>query len=306
MAHNNLRIIFQNLTDISTLTASSVLGTGTPVSNLQKDIKSYVHKTSISSTNSIGVNYSLTFPNQLIGGENSGIGVILAFTNLTAASTIRVRGFTGDPPTVGTGTAPTVGTPGTEQFDSGIQLAAPYQNIGFSAWDSDTFLYPNLTYKNKTVYARVWVPIHTPVNCTSILIEITDSNPTKAIEVSRLIVGKYWSPKFNTSYGLSTSIKDTSTNVRSEAGDLISNTGVRSSSLTFPLNWLTKDDRTTFSKLLKSVGTSKPIFISLFPNCVEDLDREQQHQIYGKVVQIPGIEYAYQDIYTSSLEVEEV
>lgn len=309
MAQNNLRVIYQNLTDISTLTASSVLGSGTSVANLQKDIKSYVYRSAVSGTTAIGANFKLVFPEQQIGGTNKGIGIVLAFTNLSATATIRVRGFTGTEPTIGSGTTPTVTTPGTLRFDSGVQIAAPYQTSGFSDWNNDSFYTTTSTttrYTERKVYARVWIPILTPVPCTSILIEIDDTSVNQYIEVSRLIVGKYWSPKYNTSYGLSALLKDTSTSVRSEAGDLISQLGQKYSGLSFDLRWLTKEDRAEFNKIIRLLGSQKPLFVSLFPDNADDWEKEQLYQIYGKIVQLPGIDNSLLDMYSSQLDIEEI
>lgn len=309
MAQNNLRIIYQNLTDISTLTASSVAGSGTAVTNLQKDTKSLVYRSQGSGTTSIGANFKLVFPEQQIGGPDSGLGVILAFTNLTSSATIRVRGFTGAEPTIGTGTSPTVGTPGTEQFDSEVQIAAPYQSIGYSNWNADSFYTTTSSttrYTERKVYARVWIPIPVAVPCTSILIEVDDVNVNQFIEASRLIVGNYWSPKYNTNYGLSTGTKDLSTNTRSEAGDLVSSVGHKFSTLSFDLKWLTKEDRAIINKLVKLMGTQKALFVSLFPDNSDDWEKEQLYQIYGKLSQLPGIDHSIFEMYGSQLELEEV
>jgi hypothetical protein len=309
MAQNNLRVIYQNLTDVSTLTASSVAGAGTPVTNLQKDTKSLVYRSQVSGTQAIGVNFKLVFPEQQIGGPDSGIGIVLAFTNLTNTATIRVRGFTGTEPTIGTGTSPTVGVPGTLQFDSGVQTAAPYQATGFSNWNADSFyttLASTTRYTERKVYARVWIPITTPVPCTSILIEVDDVNINQFIECSRLIVGKYWSPKYNTSYGMTAGTKDLSSSTRSEAGDLVSSVGYKFSTLSFDLKWLTKDDRAIVNKIVRTLGTQKAMFVSLFPNNSDDWEKEQLYQIYGKISQLPGIDHSIFEMYSSQLDLEEV
>lgn len=131
------------------------------------------------------------------------------------------------------------------------------------------------------------------------------------IEASRLIVGKYWSPKYNTDFGLSNTVKDLSTHDRTDAGDLITKRGPRFSSLAFNLNWLDQSDRIQLTKILLGNGIPKPLFISLFPDNTDtglavDYEKERAHQVYGKLMQVPGVQYSTLDMYSTQIEIEEV
>lgn len=309
MAQNNLRLIYQNISDISTITTSSVAGSGTPVSNLTKDPKSLVFRSASSGTTSIKLNIVMTFSSRMLGGPSSGIGLILTNTNLSAAATIRIRGYTGSAPTTGTGTNPTATTPGTEVFDSTVKLANPYQSIGFSNWNSDDFYTVTsgtTTYTDRKVYSRVWLPIGTPVACTSVLIEIVDTNINQYIEASRIIFGNYWSPKYNTSYGMSSGTKDLSASNRTEAGDLITASAPKYNTLSFDLKWLTGADRAILNKIVRLLGIQKPMLVSLFPDNSDDWEKEHMYQLYGKIVQLAGIDHSIFEMYSSQLELEEV
>lgn len=300
MAQNNLRVIYQNLADSATITASSTAGIGTPATNLTKDTKSLVWRST-----SVRANLVVTFASSVIGG------VILPFCNLTSAATIQVRGYTGTAPTPGTGATPIpnvgAGTPvavtGTTQvFNTGAITAAPYQSAaeaGTLSVNSNSYAYGAGTY------GRLWIPI--PTACTSLLIEIIDTGNTDGyIEVSRLVIGPYWSPKYNTSFGLSTSFKDLSTNSRSESGDLITNRNVRYRCMNFDMQYLTPDDRTSFTKILKGIGVAKGLFISLFPDNSDDFYKEHAHQIYGKLSQIADINHPLFGVYSTTIDIEEV
>lgn len=309
MAQNNLRIIYQNIADVSTITTSSVAGGGTPVSNLTKDPKSLVFRTTSSGTTAIKLNIVMTFTSKTLGGPSSGIGLILMNTNLSSAATIRVRGFTGTAPTPGTGTNPTATTAGVLVFDSTTVLANPYQGTGFSNWNTDdyyTVTSATNTYTERKMYSRVWFPMITPVACTSILVEIIDTNINQYIEASRVIFGNYWSPKYNTSYGMSAGTKDLSSSNRTEAGDLITSNAPKYNTLTFDLKWLTATDRAILNKIVRLLGTQKPMFISLFPDNSSDWEKEQLYQLYGKIVQLAGIDHSIFEMYSSQLELEEV
>jgi hypothetical protein len=65
------------------------------------------------------------------------------------------------------------------------------------------------------------------------------------------------------------------------------------------------------TKLLIGSGISKPVFISLFPDNTDtglavDYEKERAHQCYGKMTQIPGVNYSTLDMYSTQIEIEEV
>jgi len=308
MASNNLRIVYNNIVDLSTtvITASSTAsGTATPVSNLKLDSKSQVWRSASTGTpNGTGLyttraNIVLTFSSAIIGG------VMLPFCNLSSAAKIRVRGYTGTAPTTGAATnSPTASTTGTLVHDSTKIFSCPYQTFGLWNWGSLPLGVNSYSYGGGT-YGRVWMPAQ--LACTSLLIEIEDtecSNPY--IEVSRIITGSYWSPKYNTSFGLSTGSQDLSQHQRSESGDLITNRGIRYRNMRFDLTWLPPEDRLEFTRILRGNGLPRPLFISLFPNNSEDYEKEQAHQIYGKLSQLSDITHPIFEIYSTSIDIEEI
>lgn len=296
MAANNLRIIYQNIVDTATITASSTAGV-TSVSNLQKDTKSLVWRSQTSSTTSVKANLVLSFTSSTIGG------VVLPFCNLTSAATIRVRGYTGAPPTLGgTVDAPTVSASGTLVFDTGNILAAPYPSLNL--WNSRAIAVgANMYSYGGGTCARVWF---TKATCTSVVIEIIDTNINKYVEVSRVVIGDYWSPKYNTQFGLSTTQKDLSTNERTESGDLATNRGTTYSSINFDISWLVSADRLELLRIFKGSGISSPLFISLFPDNSSDWSIEQAHQVYGKLSQLSAITHPIFGMYSSQIDIEEV
>lgn len=309
MAANNLRIIYQNAIDTATttITASSFASASTPATNLKLDPKTQIWRsatdTSAQLSNgiySIRANLVVTFATATVVG-----GIILPFCNLSSAATIRVRGYTGAAPTMaGTVSVPIVTATGTLAFDTGIVPTSPYQALGTWNWGMQPLGVNSYSYGGGT-YARVWLP--TQISCTSLVIEIIDtSNSSQYIEASRLIVGKYWSPKYNTSFGLSQTVKDLTTNFRSESGDLISNRGFVYNSISFDLSYLDTADRLELSQILKGSGLSKPMFISLFPDNSADYSKEQSHQIYGKLSQLSAIQHSMFDMYGTQIEIEEI
>ena len=273
MAQNNLRIIYNNVADSATsIVASSTAGT-TTTANLKKDTKALVWR-SVGTTATLTV----TLPTAQIVG-----GVILPFCNLSSTATVRVQLNTG--------------------LDTGNVLAAPYQTLGAFDWG---FVPLGVNYYTQGgyTYGRVWFAA---TSATIITITITDTaNTSGYIELSRLVVGSYWSPKYNTGYGMSVVSNDTSNSNRTESGDLVGNLGVRFSSMKFDLNWLTPSDRLQLTTLLRKTGTNKPLFISLFPNNSEEWSKEQMYQVYGKLPQTSDVSHPMFGIYSSQIEIEEV
>jgi hypothetical protein len=305
MAQNNLRIVYQNLADYSTstITASSTASVATPTTNLKLDSKSLVWRSATSATTTVKANLLVAFAATSMVGN-----ITLPFCNLTSTATIRVRGFSGATPILGdaysANAATAVNTNGaTLVFDTGIITACPYQVLGLWDWGALPLGVNSYSYGGGT-YARSWLT--NQLGCSNIVIELVDTNTDKYIEASRLVVGTYWSPKYNTSYGLSTSIKDLTTNQRRESGDLITTRGIRYKSMAFDLKYLTPSDRLQFERILKGNGLAQPIFISLFPNNSGDYDKEQAHQIYGKLSQLSEIQHPMFDIYSTQIEIEEI
>jgi hypothetical protein len=294
---NNLRIIYKNIIDGATITGSSTATASTVAANLKSGIKSLVWRTASSSTTSVKAYIIASFSSTTLAG------VILAFTNLSYLATVRVYGYTGTTPThTGSVDSPTVSIAGaTLVFDSGDILSNPYQNIGYSDWGTGS-------YAERKLYSRVWLSdAHAQIACTSIVVEITDSNNlNQYVEVSKLIVGKQWSPTYNTSYGLSAGTTDMSTSERSEAGDLLVTRGKMYNSLAFDLKWMEKTDRIELNNLIKTNGIQKPLFVSLFPNNSDDWEKEQLYQIYGYQSKLNSLVHPMFSMYSSQLEIEEI
>ena len=303
MALNNLRILYDNKVDLSTttLTASSSATGQTPVTNLALDSKSKLWRSSTSTTTTVKVFLKVVMASTTVQA------IILPFTNLTSAATIRIYGYTGTAPSLGgTVDTPTFTAGTTLVFDTGSgTLACPYSNV--SIWNTGTTPTGANTYSfGGGTYARIYIPTGIQAAATSLIIEINDVNTDKYVEAGRLIMGAYWSPKFNTSFGLANNTRDTSIHIRTESGDLISNRGPRFGGMSFDLRYMDKTDRDNLYYILKGNGLARPLFISLFPENSDDYNLEQQYQLYGKLSQQPGIQYANILQYSSSIDMEEI
>jgi hypothetical protein len=309
---NNLRIIYNNLVDLSatTITASSSQSASTGVSNLKTDTKSLVWRSSPTTVASTTVKANLVVD---LGSSKNVGGVVLAFTNLNSnTATIRVIGYSALPTLGGDVNNPTITGTTVAGYNTGNVVCSPWNTLNLPEWGTTPSGSSNYSYGGGT-YARVWMPSLKSTPVRYLTIEITDNYATSAsgryIEVSRLIIGDYWSPVYNTGYGMTNTIKDLSEHERTQGGDLVTQRGPRFSALSFNLDWLNHTDRVEAARLMLGNGISKPILVSLFPDStgdVQDFERERSHQIYGKFMQIPGITYQNIEFYSLSLELEEV
>lgn len=128
---------------------------------------------------------------------------------------------------------------------------------------------------------------------------------SKSVKVSRFIVGNYWVPTFNVPFGMQVGYEDTSTSERLQSGDLYSTLAPRHKTLGFELEYLTDGDKFKLFDIIKLIGKSKPIFVSLFPEDT-DKEREQMYSIYGKLQNAANISYAMYTKYMSSIQIEEI
>jgi hypothetical protein len=319
MALNNLRIIYQNLADSATLTAPTNTPVGTPVGNLQKDAKGSVWRTpttTAGSTNNSNptAGYSIDALIQVdLGSTQSIHSVVLPFTNLNSAfATIQVIGYSVAPTNIALSVSgEAIITGGTQVTNfSQTSTCCPWNTLGLSTGSPNTYAYGGGTY------ARIWLSSTIQaLSARYLVIKITDYYSSTAvtlgkyIEASRLIIGRYWTPVYNTGYGMTATIKDLSAHDRTESGDLVTQRGPRFNSLSFDLAYLSPTDRIQMTKLLLGNGISKPLFVSLFPDngsTTNDYEMERAHQIYGKLMQTPGISYHTLDMYSSQIELEEV
>lgn len=307
---NNLRVIYNNLLDNpnTTLAVSSTASSSFSGDNLRGSLKSLKWRSGTTSST-----YSTTETAIVIGFDSAYIvsGIVLAFTNLGPSAKYRLRLWKGSSPVTISGT---VDNPAINNsagnitvYDSGASLTNFNNNSALGDFNWGLSPLGMTPYETGKSYNVIWLPSSVVDPCTCISIQLYDpGNTVHYTEISKLVVGTHWSPRYNTALGLSTSLKDLSTTERSEAGDLITNNGSQFSSLSFDLSYMNKQDRIEFTNIVKSKGTKKPIFISLFPNNIDDVNKEGIYEIYGKLVQTPSISHPIFDMYSSQVEIEEI
>lgn len=251
----NLRIISDNAADrCASITASTTAGT-LVAGNLLTDLKGQVHRSTVNS-----VSYSASWA----ASESIG-AVALPATNLTASATIRVRLYSDAAFT-------------TQIADSGTVSACAGLNLGMWGWtaprNASAFAYGGASK------SAVWLGAQ--YSARSCLVDLADSaNPAGYIDCARLVIGGYFEPAYNASYGAQAGIADTSVASRNDAGDLLADRGTLHDTLSVSLQFMPEADRAALLKIIRTVGASRNLFLSLLPGNVSSV-AEQDHMVYGK------------------------
>ncbi|PHV13903.1 hypothetical protein CSQ90_26075 [Janthinobacterium sp. BJB303] len=275
---SNLRIIYDNAADRAVLLASSQAG-ALVVENLRTDEKCEVLR-------SVGTDLSITstWPTPEIVG-----GVALPFCNLTPTATIRVRGY------VEPGDA-------VPDFDTGVVLACEYARLGSWDWGAMQLGVNAFSYGGGT-YARCWLEMD---SIKKLVVDLSDEdNPAGYIEAARLVVGPYWSPEENASYGAGVTPVDTSTLYRNGAGGQYVERGTLYRKLSLALDRMTPLDRAELWRIVRGNGMTRPLLVSLYPDS-EDGELEQAHQVYGRLASLAAITTPYYQTYATNLDIEEL
>lgn len=274
---SNLRVVYDNAADRATITASSTAGSLVP-SNLKSDYKSEVWR-------STGLTATLTITwatAELIGM------VALAFCNLSAAGTFRVRGYALESDVV-----PLIDHTGFVAYGA---------NFEEFSWGMEP-LGANAYSYGGGAYAVLWLPqVHA---CKKLVIDIEDVIPAGYLEASRLVCGTYWEPVYNAEYGTTVGIVDTSKHERTDAGDLRTDRGTIHKTLSFDLAVMPKEDRDALYNIIRGNGMFKPMYVSLTPES-EDEVGEQVFQIYGKVSRNSTLRWVNFNQFSTQLDIEEL
>lgn len=282
----NIRILFNNVADEGELVASSEAGT-LVAANLRSNLKSNVWR-------GLGTSEALA----CVWDDPRPVGVVvLAFNNFTASATVRVRGFTRDDDLAA-------------HFDTGDVQCAPPGKLGQFPWGmplGENFYArggASLFAYGYGGYGVVWMPDAKAVRKLEIFINDPD-NPDGYVEAGRLIVGPWWSPKYNFDFNHSISFQDATQNKRTEAGDLRGEEGAKWRRVEFAVSNMDAEDRAGLLQIIRRHGLSKPVFVSLFPENGDTL-LEQSYQLWGKFAETSKLSQPNYDVYAAPLAIEEM
>lgn len=267
----NLRILYNNIADFASITASSYVGTLLPI-NLRSDKKSKVWRSAPGTTATLTVTLTSDKPINC---------VILPFNNLSSTATIKLT---------------IKDILGNIIFTRGPELATRGK-VDPSGSTVNAYAYAQGNY------SVFW--LGSIVVGSTVIIEFSDPNNAYGyIECSRIVMGEYWSPKYNTGFGMTMTQVDSSTANRSDSGDYLPIKGPKHRQLSFDLAWMDANDRDKINDIANNNGSVLPLFVSLFPEDGDPL-KEQVYQIYGFLMQEPALAHAMHTMYSTRLEVTE-
>ena len=276
---SNLRIIYKNLLNsYNTLSATNINGLY-PIANTLTDVRGVVARTTTTST-TISITWA---SNQNISS------VIIPYSNLTSTCTLRIRLYSDE-------------LMSTQIYDSGT--------LSSGIFLANTSLFTNTLGSNyrysfggSSCIRKYFTQYNT---CRGIKIDLVDTSNTDGyLEIGKIVVGSYWSPTYNTEFGLSIGIADSSTKLRTQNGSLITDIGTSNKFMNFNLSYMNSTDRDTLFNIINSIGTKASMHISLFPEDA-DSNKEYIHQIYGRLSDLATITHPMYSIYASTINIEEV
>lgn len=273
----NLRVVYNNAADRSTVTASTTAGT-LVATNLLNDYKVKVWRSTGTSAD-----IELTWAS----AENISMAS-LPFCNLSATATMRVRCYTlpGD-------VVPTLDT-GTIQAVAGKFGPFTWSNVPAGA---NTFSYGG------GACATLWFATQ---SSRKVVISLSDaSNSSGYLEAARVVCGTYWSPENNAEYGATIMAEDMSRHERTDSGDLHTDRGPRYRKVSVTLPVMPVADRDVLWQILMGNGMARPVFFSLTPEGPATKD-EHLFQLYCKLSRSAALRYQMYNQFNSTLELEEV
>lgn len=279
---SNLRLIYPNEADTATLSCSPAEVASMPVANLQDMRRGYPWRSDgvVSGQHILG-NFS---------GYKACSGIALVRHNLTAAGTWRLRLYDG------------VNQTGNLLYDSGVtRIAEQLLGWGRFRWGIDPW--GAATAKDwPAPYFAGWFA---KVVAASFDLELSDTaNPDGYLQASRLIIGDYFSPAYNVSYGLAMAWRENTRQTRTEGGTLNSDAGpgYREFSMSFDL--LPQDDRNILVDIFRRAGLRNDIFIACMPGQGGALERD--HTALVKLVQTPDtVASSYRNFAANKINLQE-
>lgn len=262
MVHcKTMRIVSDNAADRATIAVPNTAA-GAGAQNLKTDIKGQACRV-LASTAQIVLTWS----------QATAVGaIVLPASSLGPSSKIRVQVF-----------ADAAGT--ILQEDTGEKWAAPGAIL--ANWGFTQPLNVNQFAFSLPPTTAVYLSQHSAAR--RVVITLTDPGAT-FIDIARLVVGPYMSPRYNPSYGQTDGIVDLSTNSRAASGDLKTDFGPKAKSLTFSLDFIENADRALVRQVLE-MGVGRFLFVSLVPESSDPV-LERDKSIYGKLSQPQGMRWA--------------
>jgi hypothetical protein len=276
----SIRIVTSNVSDGATLSSSDFVGT-LPVSNLQVEGRARVART----TNATGT--------KTVNGDFAAASVVgscvLYNHNLTIQATWRLRMWDA------------AGQAGNLVYDSGTVTALPALGWGEFGWGLVPWGASVFTGWG-AAFSVLWFPA---VGALSFRLELTDAaNPAGYLQAKRLLVGPYFEPGVNVSYGLQLYWEDNSEQRRTQGGSLRTDARVRYRCIKGELGYLNPAERAVAVETLRQIALRTETFVSVFPGYGGAQERD--YSLLGKFTSMPQFTHGQPSSHSAQLAFEEV
>lgn len=269
----NLRVIYNNLADAATITASTT-ASGFSVDNLKNTQKTSIHRSTGAT-----VTYTLTWST-----AQSINCVALPATNLQAGDTIKIVGYT-----------ETADTTPIYETDN-LQACTGRVTTLYNKTSLPTYVDFSFGGATKT---SIWLP--TTYQLKKLVITLTSTTVT-AIDCARLICGTYWESTRQASNGIQLGYEDLSEITTTRSGNTYEDRKPISETMQFDLEYLPDADRKQLQTLMRSWGSSALIYYCIFPSNTNP-ELTQSYSIYGRS-NSNSLQYQFFSFYNTNLDIK--
>ena len=271
----NLRILYNNVADSATISASSTASSttlnGFAASNMQNAQKTSVHRSTGST-----VTYTLIW--STAQDINS---IALPATNLKGVDTITVRLFSNSPDTADIASISSYACLGRDTLLQSGATTTDYTQFSFGG-ATKTSIWFNTTYSVRKV-----------------TIALT-STAASQIDCARIVCGKYWEPTRQADKGIELGFTDQSEVITTRSGNTYVDRKPITENMSFDLQYLGETDRAEFMKIMRSWGSTGLVYVCVFPDN-SNTELTQSYSLYGRL-QASALQYQFFNYYSSKVQ----
>jgi len=271
----NLRLIYNNVADKATITASST-ASGFATANMQNTQKTSVHRSNSTST----VTYTLKWTT-----AQSINSIALPATNLLSGDKIDVVLYAID-------TTDAAGP--VAQF---INKNACLGRTMILQEGNTTSTYKDFGLGGATKTSLWFTKAH---SIQAMQITLTRATVAQQIDCARIVCGQYWEPTRQISRGIDLGTEDQSDITTTRSGNTYVDRKTISDTLNFNIEYINDQDRKTLLQIMRTWGNNGLIYYCLFPDN-DNTEYTQAYSIYGRL-QNTSLQYQYFGFYSSSIQ----